>query len=553
MHDIWLFLEEPDHFSASCPVVDQTAKHTVMACKGLSKVKDTRLLIRDGNPAVYGIKTNKKNLDLKNQLIKITFGKRDPTKDNKTILIVGETGTGKSTLINAMVNYVLGVKRKDKVWFEIVKTENTQTESQTTAVTVYEVFGYEGLRVPYSLTLIDTPGYGDTRGIQEDKLIAEKLYELFRSENGIHNIDAVCLVVKASMNRLSERQQYIFDAVVSIFGKDMDKSIVALITHSDGMPPKNALQAIIKAKIPCAKNRKGQPVHFVFNNRQSECIEEECESRQRNAWKQGFKALKMFFSTLNQMEKKSVMMTEGVLRQRKHLESLVSNLQDRIKEIELKQKEIKGTQIALEKHTKDMEENKDFSYKVEEVYKEKVPIEASSIWPLNKGATICTICEENCHYPDCWWVSNLSWCSAMKNEQCTVCTKKCHYTKHIKVKEIYVSKSRQVSRTFNNLKQKYEINKQAAGEKMNVLSELQKQLEDLTSMKTSHVEESFQCVIELELIALKVTSLNTARILDFLIEKMNEIGDTEKVNKLEQIKKAEKRKDSKIKGSSSTK
>uniref|UniRef100_A0A0E9WGL9 Septin-type G domain-containing protein n=1 Tax=Anguilla anguilla TaxID=7936 RepID=A0A0E9WGL9_ANGAN len=81
-----------------------------------------------------------------------TFGRKDPNKRKRTIMMVGEIGTGKSALINMMVNYMLGVKWEDKIRFEIIPDEGTvrQTESQTIAITAYENFGLEELSVPFS-------------------------------------------------------------------------------------------------------------------------------------------------------------------------------------------------------------------------------------------------------------------------------------------------------------------------------------------------------------------------------------------------------------------
>ncbi|XP_023993589.1 uncharacterized protein [Salvelinus sp. IW2-2015] len=507
-----------------------------MACKDTSsKIQDTIAIstrINPGPPASYQLVTKKENLDDEGLLRRCTFGERDHSKLNKTFLIVGETGTGKSTLINAMVNHVLGVEWKDKVWFEIIEGEKrSQSESQTTAITIYEVFGCEGLRVPFSLTIIDTPGYGDTRGIQEDQLISGKLLEMFRSTDGIHQLDAVGLVVKATENRLNDRQKYIFDAVLSLFGKDMEKNIVTLITHSDGRPPNNALEAITRANVPCAKNDRNQPVHFAFNNCQCEVFDEDDEyykdyvSSQKTSWDKGAKSMDKFFNY--EIEPKSVKMTEGVLKERKQLEACVSNLHERIHMIDLKQDEIKQTQEALCKHKNDIKENKDFTYAVKEAYKEKVPTKEGN-------ATTCTVCEENCHYPGCFWVSDLSWCSVMKKNYCTVCTGKCHYTDHVKGYKMYVSKTRMVTRTYEDLKKKYELVEQ---EKGNVIIRLQAELEQFTLQNATLVEESYQHLIKLDEIALKSLSLSVALHLGFLIDKMKETGETKKVQKLEEMKK----------------
>ncbi|XP_051970790.1 uncharacterized protein LOC127635048 [Xyrauchen texanus] len=488
----------------------------------IDKIIKKSILIEDGNPVRYRLKPREDLTDESEPYRKITFGERDKNKPHKTILMVGETGTGKTTLINTMINFILRVQREDKVWFEITddQSDRTSAHSQTSDVTVYGVYAQEAL---VDLTIIDTPGYGDTRGIEFDHEIKMKLLSLSKSAE-IHEIDAVCLVINSTQNRLSDRQRYIFDAVESLFGKDIAENIVLLFTHSTGAHPKNALMAVKEAKIKCAVNDENQPVYFLFDNCQGETFDE--EMRQEQSWKLSFTGMERFFKFLDEVRTRTLKMTQHVLQKRKLLEKNISKLKSCVQ----KQKELKQTQEVLEKHKKVVEVNKNFEYEVEVKYKEKVDIDPSRA----KEAMCCTICEENCHYPGSSWVKDLIWGSVMKNDHCTVCTNKCHYTKHIKEAKIYVTKTKKEKKTNERLKREYD---DKIHDVESVVKKLEEELQELEKEKIKLVIEAYHCVECLEMIALNTDSLFILQHIDFLIEKLKEINEPEKAETLKNIKK----------------
>ncbi|XP_067470981.1 uncharacterized protein [Thunnus thynnus] len=495
-------------------------------------------LISSGSPAVYQLRPKEEKFG---NLTKKTVGEKNLKKKNKTILLVGETRTGKSTLINSLVNYTIGVKFEDNIWFEIVEKEEKrpcQTESQTTDVTVYQIFGFEDKTLPFSLTIIDTPGFGDTRGIEYDDKVSQRLFDLFGSVDGVNELSAVGLVMKASENRVNDRLKYIFDSVTSPFGKDIEKNIVALITHSDGITPKNVLKALEAANIKCAKNEKNQPVHFMFNNRQTKQRTEETELALENTWRVTGRGMDRFKDFLEKSTPQMLITTVEVMNTRIRITACINNLQDRIQLIELKQNEIKQTQEALKKYEQEMKKNEEFTIEVDEAYKDKEDIRGG-MWGFffYKGAVTCNVCEENCHHPGCTMARSPKHCEVMKGGRCTVCTGKCPASDHVKEKWRYVDKTRKVKKNIEDVKQKYEKNKEDHEQKKSLLENLQTEMDELKSQKIQLLTEAYHHVEQLERIALNVNSLSTHVHLDFLIEKMKEIRATEKVKKLEEMKK----------------
>ncbi|XP_031179270.2 uncharacterized protein LOC116067089 [Sander lucioperca] len=514
--------------------MNSSSKYDHITCK---------VLIQSGTPTLYRLILQKENYQPQRTikentgtLTRMTLGEKNPNKMNKTILLVGETGTGKSTLVNALVNYAMGVEWEDDVWFQIVEDEKrSQSESQTSDVIVYQIFGFEDKTLPYSLTIIDTPGYGDTRGIERDASVSQRLLDLFQSEDGVHEINAVGLVMKASVNRLSDRLRYIFDSVMSLFGKDIEKNIVALITHSDGQIPENVLKALEAANIKCAEDEENEPVCFMFNNRQSTQKTKKNKVALKSAWDITMDQISNFTDFLKENSPQKLETTVEESKIHTRLTACIQNQEERIRFIDLKQAEIQQTMEGLKKHEQEREKNEEFTVEVDEVYKDKEPIRGGQWGLFYEGAVCCKTCDENCHYPGCTVAWRPEDCEVMKDDRCTSCTGKCPVSDHVKEEWKYVNKTRKVKKTLNDMKEKYEKNKAGSQSKLSLLETFQQKIEELQKEKDQLLEKSFEHVVQLDQITLKVDSISTRVDLDYLIENMLK-RDAEKFKKLKEIK-----------------
>ncbi|XP_074506021.1 verrucotoxin subunit beta-like [Sebastes fasciatus] len=238
-----------------------------------------------------------------------SFGK-ESTRQNRTIVLFGATRSGKSTLINGMINYIVGVEWRDTFRFQLIDEDQlrSQAESQTSEVTVYKINHQDGFKIDHSLTIVDT---GD---LERDKEIIVHLLNLFYAEHGVREIDAVCFVVPAALAQLTPSLKYMLESVPSVFGKDVAENIRILVTFADGQQPP-VLEAIIASGVPCPKTKGGPPIHFKFNNSvlfannkssaaDNMSDEEEDVGFEQMCWNMGTKSMKRFFVALNVIETK---------------------------------------------------------------------------------------------------------------------------------------------------------------------------------------------------------------------------------------------------------
>ncbi|XP_029451159.1 uncharacterized protein LOC115087755 [Rhinatrema bivittatum] len=475
------------------------------------------------NPSIHKLQLKTEKLDNTGSCEKQTFGTAKKTDNNKVIMVLGATGSGKTTLINGMINYILGVTWNDKFRFKLIheQTSRSQAESQTSSITAYQLPYQKGFQVPYGLTIIDTPGFGDTRGIDQDRLLIEEIRRFFSIPNGIDHIDAVCFVAQASLARLTHTQKYIFDSVLSIFGNDIADNIQILVTFADGQKPP-LLEAIIASEIPCSRDKTGSPIYFKFNNSAlfahnaddnplNSNEEEDDENFDKMFWKMGTNSLRKFFTALNKLQTKSLLLTKEVLKERRELETLVEGLQPQIRAGLTKQEEIRQITAVLEQNKDKMKANKDFEY--------EVPKTVAKQETVTNFITNCQKCHFTCHYPcgipddsqkfNCW---------AMDNQRnCRICPAHCVWSVHFNQKYRWIYENIVVKGTYKELKENYE---KACGEVLTaegIFQQLEIDLSGVVQKVLELINKLSTCLQRLEEIALRPNPLSTPEYIDLLI------------------------------------
>uniref|UniRef100_A0A3Q2E7Z9 Fibronectin type-III domain-containing protein n=1 Tax=Cyprinodon variegatus TaxID=28743 RepID=A0A3Q2E7Z9_CYPVA len=278
-------------------------------------------------PSVYQLPLRHDDVDI-DGCTRYTFGK-ESLRPNRTIMLLGATGSGKSALIDGMINYIVGVDWKDSFRFKLINeySSRCQAYTQTQDVTVYRIYHQDGFKIPYSLTVIDTPGFGNTRGKSTDQEITKKIQRIFSSADGVTEINAIGFVTEACLTCLTATHKYVFNSVLSIFGKDIAENLIMLVTFSDGRKPQ-VLQPLMAFDVPCPKDDFGFPIHFKFNNSalfahnkcqehnamDDESAEYEDISISEMFWKMEMKNMKKLFAALETMTSTSLLMNKEVLK-----------------------------------------------------------------------------------------------------------------------------------------------------------------------------------------------------------------------------------------------
>ena len=167
----------------------------------------------------------------------------------------------------------------------------------------------------------------------------------------------------------------------------------------------------------------------------------------------GGKSFSTFLTEFTVLEAQSLRLTREVLKEREHLETTLSSLQPQIQFGLAKIDEFKQERQILQKHEAQINDCKDFKYKVTEQRHHQVTLKPGEII-IN-----CQICHTTYHYP-CKIANDAekSQCAAMnRNGTCNTCPGRCSWKQHFNTPYRYEAFEEEVERTFEDLKVRYEI------------------------------------------------------------------------------------------------
>ncbi|RIB02387.1 hypothetical protein C2G38_2255622 [Gigaspora rosea] len=407
------------------------------------------------------------------------------------LLLLGETGAGKSTFINAFANYFKFNSLNDAISGEIgvlisstftITNEEYETKTITIAGDDYDDDKDDddvednigesstkecGIYVFHAaentiIRLIDTPGVGDTKGIECDK----KNFENILKNISHHKyLNGICILLKPNNSRLNITFRYCIQELLSHLHKSAKDNIVFCFTNTRGtffrpgdtLPVlKKQLDELEKTSDIEIKIRRdiiycfdNDPFRFLAAKKEGMEFTYNEEESFEKSWEKSKNESVRLLQHIIKCDPHPIMETvslnnarQTVLLLCEPLAEINRNIQENMVEVEKFKKEMKISDIADEKFKKKL----------------TIPYIKLEVVNLERPRVVCTknscrtsVIQDNCHVKWKWLNTFIQKRSgAMKFGMCSSCG--CHAKNHKAI--FYNSVSTRIEKEVENIKER---------------------------------------------------------------------------------------------------
>lgn len=357
-----------------------------------------------------------------------------------TIIIIGITGAGKSSIINFLYVWSKGIKDVKDIKEVLISTKylvgingqtevdsKNQTKSQTKKCTVYNFeLIHEG--VIYELRLMDTPGFGDTNGSNEDD---NHIDVIINTVATTPELNSIVIMANGTEPRQSLHLEYCLQRIQGIIPDVLERNLILLLSNVATVP-----NAVLDLGFEIPENSQFYIDNSIFNVDFSKC-----NSQLIAKINASYNTLK---ETMGEFLKKVASMDVRETQEFKELSEERQMFRD---EMNLIIRHIEQLQHQKESISQQIEYLEKLSEKKTELDLRKFMVKKNKVMKIvdtpDQYNTRCVVCNGNCHincgieetkeqgsenFKNCWIFSNQSNCKACGHD----------FTHHVHLRSISV-------------------------------------------------------------------------------------------------------------------
>eukprot|EP01116_Phalansterium_solitarium_P020017 TRINITY_DN5781_c0_g1_i1.p2 TRINITY_DN5781_c0_g1~~TRINITY_DN5781_c0_g1_i1.p2 ORF type:complete len:584 (-),score=179.49 TRINITY_DN5781_c0_g1_i1:1805-3556(-) len=377
--------------------------------------------------------------------------------DALNVLILGETGAGKSTFINILTNFFLkGTLRKPRVaiptaflaateqWASCENDVKDRGQAQTNDCTTYR-FRHNN----HTMQFIDTPGLSDPRGIEQDDLNLQKIVDAIGS---VDTVCAIVVIVNGTNTRMTVNLRNVFVRLRGVLPDALFGSLIVVFTncleHTRNFQLENLRD--LRPKIIYHMNNtafSSDPKKWTGGALQSLQLE----------WDLSMETVDNLSVYIQSLAVKSTAAFRDMRQLRFAIKQALHEVQIKIANIQRLQDEISAAETALGQYAYDSEQFKNFT--------RTRTIEQRELVDSQYHSTLCSdcthVCHDNCGLDEINEKGSNAFkkCAAMSlnnNDNCGQCPGRCSYSSHYHARKLVMVTMMTLEDTIVEIKAKFD-------------------------------------------------------------------------------------------------
>ena len=324
--------------------------------------------------------------------------------------------------------------------------------------------------VIYNLQFLDTPGLGDTAGIQKDD---ENIDNICETVAKTEHLNAILLIINGTEARVHSRLKYLVKRLEGMIPDQLHSNLFVLLTNVDLKPNMKAEELFNSFRI-----KENHIFHYdnqIFKFSPQELIDKKLLKKLDYSFDSCKETLSELFEKVSKCHFKKTGDFLKIKEGRDRLKQKLQACNDREKSIQDKKQELLEIADALTNS----------KAKISELQAQLYKIELEDAWEAKQTPyhnTTCLTCKNCCHehcglnetsaqgseyFMQCWAFQN--------GPNCTQCEHS--YTSHVHLREKHVQVKKEVQKIDPNTKSAIDGIQDENSKRQALLNEVQKQLE----------------------------------------------------------------------------